>query len=85
MSTYPRRPKAEVFSNAVDVVERLHDPTDPSTERTAPPCLAHIQHDDVPQDLDPVEDEGEFRQHDGMATAMVMVERCSWAKLCWVT
>ena len=28
MSMYPRRPKAEAFSNAVDVVERLHDPTD---------------------------------------------------------
>src|SRR3989337_2315822 len=34
VSTYPRRPKAEAFSNAVDVVERLHDPTDPSTECT---------------------------------------------------
>ena len=28
VSTYPRRPKAEAFSNAVDVVERLYDPTD---------------------------------------------------------
>ena len=28
VSMYPRRPKAEVFSNAVDVVERLHDPID---------------------------------------------------------
>ena len=28
VSTYPRRPKAEAFSNAVDVVERLRDPTD---------------------------------------------------------
>ena len=25
---YPRRPEAEALSNAVDVVERLHDPTD---------------------------------------------------------
>ena len=33
---------------AVDVVERLHDPTDPSTERTAPPRSAHVQPDDVP-------------------------------------
>ena len=68
---YPIRPKAEAFSNAVDVVERLHDPTDPSTERTAPPCSAHVQHDDVPRALDPVEDEGEFRQHDGVATVMM--------------
>ena len=73
MSTYPRRPKAEAFSNAVDVVERLHDPTDPSTERTAPPCSAHVQHDDVPRALDPVEDEGEFRQHDGVMTVMMLL------------
>ena len=65
---YPRRLKAEAFSNAVDVVERLHNPTDPSTECTAPPCSAHVQHDDVPQALDPVDDEVEFRQHDGVAT-----------------
>ena len=50
----PSRPKAEAFSNAVDVVKRLHDPTDPSTERTAPPCSAHVQHDDIPRALDPV-------------------------------
>ena len=58
MSTYPRRPKAEAFINAVDVVVRLHDPTDPSAERTAPPCSAHVQHDDVPRALDPVEGRG---------------------------
>ena len=28
VSTYPRRPKAEAFSNTGDVVERLRDPTD---------------------------------------------------------
>ena len=28
VSTYHRRPKAEAFSNAVDVVECLRDPTD---------------------------------------------------------
>ena len=61
VSIYPRRPKADAFSNAVDVVERLHDPTDPSTERTAPPCSAHVQLDDAPRTLDPVEAEGEFR------------------------
>ena len=33
VSMYPRRPKAKVFSNAVDVVECLRNPTDqvPST------------------------------------------------------
>ena len=63
--------KRKCYVNAVDVVERLHDPTDPSTERTAPPCSAYVQHDDVPRALDPVEDEGEFRQHDGVATVMM--------------
>ena len=69
--TYPRRPKAEAFSNAVDVVKRLHDPTDPSTERTAPPRSAHVQLDDVPRTLNPVEAEGEFRHHNGVATVMM--------------
>ena len=71
VSTYPRRPKAEAFTNTVDVVERLRDPTDPSTERMAPPCSTHVQHDDIPRALDPVEDEGEFHQHDGVAMVMM--------------
>ena len=71
VSTYPRRLKAEAFSNAVDVVERLHDPTDPSTERTAPPRSAHVQLGDVPRTLDPVEAEGEFHQHDGVVMVMM--------------
>ena len=61
VSTYPRRPKAEALSNVVDVVERLRDPTDPSTECTTPPRSAHVQLDYVPRTLDPVEAEGEFR------------------------
>ena len=73
VSTYSRRPKAEAFSNAVDVVERLCDPTDPSTERTAPPRSTHVQLDEVPRALDPVEEEGEFCQHDVMATVMMML------------
>ena len=67
---YPCRPKAEELVNAVDVVEHLHDPTDPSTERTAPPRSAHVQLDDVPRTLDLVEAEGEFRLHDGVVTVM---------------
>ena len=63
--------KRKRYINAVDVVVRLHDPTDPSTEPTAPPCLAHVQLDDVPRTLDPVEAKGEFRQHDGMVTVMM--------------
>ena len=41
------------YHNAVDVVVRLHDPTDPSTERTGPPSLAHVQLDDDLRPSDP--------------------------------
>ena len=71
MSTYTHRPKAEALVNKVDVVERLRHPTDPSTECTAPPRSGHVQLDDVPRTLDPVEAEGEFRQHNGVATVMM--------------
>ena len=63
--------KQKHFNNAVDVVERLRDPTNPSTECKAPPCSAHVQLDDVPCTLDPVEAEGEFRQHDSVAMVMM--------------
>ena len=68
---YPRRPKAEAFSDAVDVVERLRNPTDPCTECTAPPRSAHVQLGDVPRTVDPVEAEREFRQHDDVVTVMM--------------
>ena len=53
MSTYPRRSKAGALGNVVDVVVRLHDPTDPSTERTGPPSSAHVQIDDDLRPSDP--------------------------------
>ena len=46
--------------NAVDVVEHLRDPTDPSTKLMAPPRSAHVQLGDIPQTLDPTESEGEL-------------------------
>ena len=64
---YPRRPKAEELSNAVDVVKHLRDPTDQVLN-------ARHLHDllsDVLRTLDPAEAEGEFRQHDGVATVMM--------------
>ena len=63
--------KRKRYVNAVNVVEHLHDPTDPSTERTAPLRSAHVQLEDVPRTLDPVEAEGEFHQHDGMVMVMM--------------
>ena len=81
LSMYPRRPKAEAFSNAVDVVERLQDPTDPSTERTALPCSAHVQLDDVPRALIQQSAGDECRQHDGVVTMMMLYRRRASPKL----
>ena len=50
--------KRKRLVNLVDVVERLHDPTDPSTGCTAPPCSAHVQLGDVPRLLDPTRHRG---------------------------
>ena len=47
--------KRKRYDNAVDVVVRLHDRPILGTERTAPPCSAHVQLRDVPQTHDPVE------------------------------
>ena len=50
--------KRKRYVNAVDVVERLHDLTDPSTGSTAPPRSAHVQLGEVPRTLDPAECRG---------------------------
>ena len=63
------------YINAVDVVVRLHDPTDPSTERMTPPCSAHVQHDDVPRAPIQPSFEGEFRQHNGVVMMMMFYRR----------
>ena len=59
--------KQKRYDNAVDVVVRLHDPTDPSAEGTAPPRSAHVRLGDVPRTLDPAECRGRAssaRRHD---------------------
>ena len=65
--------KRKRYDNAVDVLVRLHDPTDPSTEHTAPPSSAHVQLDDVPRTPIQQSFTGEFRQHDGVMTVMMML------------
>ena len=65
--------KRKRYENAVDVVERLHDLTDPSTERTAPPSSAHVQLDDVPRTPIQQSFTREFHQHDGMMTMMMLL------------
>ena len=73
--------KRKRYDNAVDVVVRLHDPTDPSTERTAPPSSAHVQLDDDPRA--PIQQSfgDEFRQHDGVVTMMMFYRRRASPKL----
>ena len=63
--------KRKRYINAVDVVVRLHDLTDPSTERTAPPSSAHVQPDDIPRTPIQPSVEGEFGQHDGVVTMLM--------------
>ena len=61
--------KRKRYDNAVDVVVRLPDPTDPSTESTAPPRSAHVRLSDIPRTLDPAEcrgrDSSARRRNDG--------------------
>ena len=61
------------YHNTVDVVVHLHDPNDPSTERTAPLSSAHVQLDDVPRTPIKQSFAGEFRQHDGVMTVLMML------------
>ena len=65
--------KRKRYENAVDVAKRLHDLTDPSSEPTAPPSLAHVQLDDVPRTPIQQSFTGEFRQHDGVLTVMMLL------------
>ena len=65
--------KRKRYDNTVDVVVRLRDPNDPSTEHMAPPRSAHVQLGDVPRTLIQQGFAGEFRQHDGVMTVMMMI------------
>ena len=73
--------KRKRYNNAVDVVVRLHDPTDPSTERTAPLSSAHVHLDDDPRTLIQQSVGDEFRQHDGVVTMMMLYRRRASPKL----
>ena len=63
------------YHNAVDVVERLHDPTDQVPNARHLRSSTHVQLDDVPRTPIQPSVEGEFRQHDGVVT-MMMFHRC---------
>ena len=65
--------KRKRYENAVDVVVHLHNPTDPSTERTAPPSSAQFQLDDVPRTPIRQSFMGEFHQHDDVMKLMMLL------------
>ena len=65
--------KRKCYENGVDVVVRLHNPTDPSTERMAPPSSAHVQLGDVPRTPIQQSFEGECRQHNDIMTVIMML------------
>ncbi len=73
--------KRKRYDNAVDVVVRILDLTDPSTERTAPPSSAHVQLDDDPRT--PIQQSvgDESCQHDGVVTMMMLYRRRASPKL----
>ena len=65
--------KQKHYENAVDVVKCIHDPTDPITERAALPSSAHVQLVEVPRTPIQQSFTGEFRQHDGVLTLMMLL------------
>ena len=81
MSTYPHRPKAEAFDNAVDVVELLLAPIDqvPNVRHlrvlhtsSSVTSLAFL----IQQVVEVVD---EFRQHDVVVTVMVKLSTQGFA------
>ena len=69
---YPRRPKAEAFVNALDVVELLLVPTDQVQNVWHLRVLHTFSSMTSLELLIQQSAEGECRQHDGVVTVMVM-------------
>ena len=67
--------KRKRYDNAVDVVVRLHGPTDQAPKLRQLRVLAHIQLDDVPRTPIQPSVKGEFRQHDGVVTILMFYRR----------
>ena len=67
--------KRKRYNNAVDVVVRLHGPTDQAPKLRYLRVLAHIQLDDDPRT--PIQQSigEEFRQHDGVVTILMFYRR----------
>ena len=73
--------KRKRYDNAVDVVVRLHGPTDQAPKLRHLRVLAHVQLDDDPRT--PIQQSvgEEFRQHDGVVTILMYYRRRASPKL----
>ena len=71
------------YDNAVDVVVRLHAPTDQAPKLRHLRVLAHVQLDDDPRT--PIQQNvgEEFRQHDGVVTILMFYRRRASPKHCY--
>ena len=67
--------KRKRYNNTVDVVVRLHGPTDQAPKLRDLRVLAHVQLDDVPRTPIQSSVKGEFRRHDGMVTILMFYRR----------
>ena len=67
--------KRKRYNNAVDVVVRLHDPTDQAPKLRHLRVLAHVLLDDDPRT--PIQQSvgEEFRQHDSVVTILIYYRR----------
>src|SRR4051812_14771828 len=75
--------KRKRYINAVDVVVRLHDPTDPSTVTPLPPSSWHTLSSMTISGLRSSKALGEeFRQHDGVVTILMCYRRRASPKHC---
>ena len=72
--------KRKHYVNAVDVVVRLHGPTDQAPKLRHLRVLAHVQLDDDPRT--PIQHGfgEEFRQHDGVVMILMFYRRRAWPK-----
>ena len=59
----------------MDVVVRLHGPTDQAPKLRHLRVLAHVQHDDDPRTPIQLSGGEEFRQHDGVVTILMYYRR----------
>ena len=67
--------KRNRYDNAVDVVVRLHGPTDQAPKLRHLRVLAHVQLDDDPRSPIQQNVREEFRQHDGVVTILMFYRR----------